>query len=575
MIDTFKIDVFQHPHINASLITPEIFNDTKSKTLENKDLYANVECPYAIQAAIGGDIDIFKYLITIGASVTATGHIGLSKKNKNSVNSNIIGAVCHYGRSNLLEYILDKISPLPDINYKTSEKKSKNIKHGNLIKEYTDATPLLLTIMNENLNEDEIIDIIRILQTRKVDFTAVDYNKNNILHLAVRFNRFRVVKYIVEELGNFSYTNENNKEGQTPISLAQFLNLNNILEYLRNNTNENAQHIEEELLELIESTNSKPKKTKKNKKKKTEDNILLNSTEYQESFKAPKPRPVVEPKIEEINTEKTISSTQKEKSASKEKDVTKQNEEYDNYDNYNYDDSYASNQKTYERRSYYDDFNRGGYQRNYGSYGGSYKKDYNNNYYKNKNYYSKEDVDYNNYDNAKYEKATSYTNDNINQTQENKQESENILKGEKKNTEKEGIIGMNLKGKKNKPYPHNREGEYKESKAKSVENTALTQIKNPEQEEQPKQDEIQEEEYNDEEFLNEEDLYKPPQESTKETVEIVEPVIVEEQQIKEESKNEVASNETVVINIPSNSQQQENHPIYSSNHAEFKEILVI
>ena len=89
MIENFAITPSQTPLLNALSFANDILPDN-SKQSDNKDTYQDIECPLLIQAAIGGDIEILKYLISKGfKDIDNVGHIALSKKQKNSV-SNII-----------------------------------------------------------------------------------------------------------------------------------------------------------------------------------------------------------------------------------------------------------------------------------------------------------------------------------------------------------------------------------------------------------------------------------------------------------------------------------------------------
>merc|ERR1712096_216680 len=88
LVEKFDLDVSNTTEINAGSVSSDILVDKPANDV--KENYVMVECPWIIQAAIGGDIDIFNYILDHGAKVGATGHIGLSKKNRNSVVSNIL-----------------------------------------------------------------------------------------------------------------------------------------------------------------------------------------------------------------------------------------------------------------------------------------------------------------------------------------------------------------------------------------------------------------------------------------------------------------------------------------------------
>ena len=91
MIENFAITPSQTPLLNALSFANDILPDN-SKQSDNKDTYQDIECPLLIQAAIGGDIEILKYLISKGfKDIDNVGHIALSKKQKNCITKRIKG----------------------------------------------------------------------------------------------------------------------------------------------------------------------------------------------------------------------------------------------------------------------------------------------------------------------------------------------------------------------------------------------------------------------------------------------------------------------------------------------------
>ena len=80
--------------------------DSKLKLNDTKENYEDIICPLVLMAGIGGNIDIFKYLMDqdLIIDLNIIGTIGLSKKNKNAINSNIVGACAFYGNHKLLDY---------------------------------------------------------------------------------------------------------------------------------------------------------------------------------------------------------------------------------------------------------------------------------------------------------------------------------------------------------------------------------------------------------------------------------------------------------------------------------------
>jgi hypothetical protein len=456
--------------VNAGLLYSDVYEGRLKRPIENKENFLNVECPLIIQAAIGGDLDIFKFLVDRGANLQTSGHICLSRKNKNSVISNVLGAASFYGRVNLVHFILEKYSKV-DVNFKASEKKGK-AKQFSLNKEFTDFTPAHLAISSEISDDDSILEILKLLRNYRAELTLQDINKNNILHLASKYENMRVVQFIVEDLKLSHLVNEINKEGQSPVSITAD---REIVDYLKSCTNSNENKIEDELNDLIESVN-KEKQKKKNKKKKgvEKDDVLLGSTGYQETFQLPKPKPVV--------VKETVQSVPENKRDSSSTSQTKKEESF-----YQEENSFDKNKSTkiYDsstnKSQYYDKNNYYTEKRDYKDY-----KDRNYNYNSNQGYdrgYNKRDYNYNNYGNYYSEDGNYYkseknsykknyvkpkeevvdTNVNINERKDTLEvipQEKSIQVTSVQNTGNAidikpvkpttGIIGLNVKSKKNK-----------------------------------------------------------------------------------------------------------------------------
>jgi hypothetical protein len=348
-----------------------------------------------ILAAIGGDIDIYKYLLDQGVNSSTLGHIGLSRKLKNSVISNVIGASAFYGRINLLHYILEKSanSKKLEINQKTIEKKSKT-KQFSLQKEFTDFTPLHLSFANDLISEDDQIEVIKLLHRYKSELTSLDWNRNNILHLAVKFNKKRIVKFILEDMKLVDMNEVSNKEGQTAMAIAKSMEANEIFNYLQSfsKSSQTGNDLEEELLELIENTSNKKKKKNKKDKKKKEDNlgVIGTTNEFQETLKPPKEKPVEAPKKEN----EVVSNFQEKPKGNEENEI--QEDEYSEEELGEDKDSHQSTKKYYQRITYYTNYGENKTKNNY-------KYGYNNSnsagYRTNPNYsYRNYEKDYNDYD---------------------------------------------------------------------------------------------------------------------------------------------------------------------------------
>jgi ankyrin repeat protein len=413
-------------------VSSEILND---KAHENRDVYIDVELPMIILAAIGGDIDIFSYFIDKGSNINSAAHITLSKKHRNSVTSNILGAAAYYGRVDLANYILDKYKKV-DINFRAIEKKSK-IKINLQNKEFTDFTPLLLSIVSD-APEDYSIHIIKLLHKYGANFETTDFAMNNILHLAVKYNKLAIIKFLVEKLN--LYNEGINKGGHTPLGIASELGNTAIYEYLQVYSNRDS-NINDLINELEQG--KKKKQTQKKKKKEAKDEVLLGSTEYEETFKI-KPKPPKEIKKEpELEPEPEEEPEVIEKVSDEGKRPYERRSYYkDNYyyDNNYYKKGYGQNYREHDY-DYYDSNNQ---------YGGNYKS----NYDRNKGYYNDNTNQYNkSYDEKRFKeeampveptKQVENTNVIISGTAE-------INTNLQTKGNKSQIVGLNVKSKK-KPH---------------------------------------------------------------------------------------------------------------------------
>ena len=499
LVDKYQIDIKQTSNVNAGLLYSDVYEGKLKKPIENKENFLSVECPLIIQAAIGGDLDIFKFLVDRGANLQTTGHIAISRKNKNSVISNVLGAAAFYGRVSLVHFILEKY-PKVDLNFKASEKKAK-AKQFSLNKEFTDFTPAHLAISSEISDDDTIIEILKLLSDYRADLSLLDNNKNNIFHLASKFENLRVVQFLLEELKLGPLASQINKEGQSPISITAD---KSIIDYLQSNINSSADpKIEDDLNELIESVNKDKQKRKTKKKKGAEkDDVLLNSTEFQETFKLPLPKPApVEVKKNERERE-VSSSTSQTKREIKEDYLEYDDEvEYATTDRKKKDYNKSDN---YEKKSYYNDAKE--YKdRNYNSYNSNYgynsynKKDYYNNY---NNYYS-EDGYYYKSGNKNYEKnytkgreefvdtnlPTENKETNVEATQPEKSKEVNSTVNIGNTMEvksikpKTGLIGLSSKPKKNKEKKEAKKEHVIEPEVQNIVEENVKSLETPKEEE--------------------------------------------------------------------------------------------
>lgn len=280
-------------------------------------------------------------------------------------------------------------------------------------------TPLLLAVVSD-APEDMSIEVMKFLLEKNANINSVDYNKNTFLHLAVRYNKFGIIKHFVDYIPQF--IGLANRDGETPLAIAQESGLNDIINFLKSNfvQEQKEKNIEEELNQLIELNNLQRNKKKKQKQKKDKDEIrLLNSSEFDNTYKFKKPNqtaiasiatPVIKEEVSKIQESQDleIDTTVKSKKIIK----TQEKEEYANNDYYKYDtntgigeeqDYYYNARGINKRNNYYNDYiynhdenvNNYDYNTNYtrsydyyGGYGSNTNKSnrYSQNYNKNPNY---------------------------------------------------------------------------------------------------------------------------------------------------------------------------------------------
>lgn len=146
--------------------------------IDHKDKSEYRKSPFIIQAACAGQLDIFETLVHHGCRITDQGYIALSKKRKNQVITNVVGAAAFHNSTKILQHMLKKKS-LSDINHLAFEKLDFNAK-GPLNQEYTGYTPLMLAVAGGGQN----LEAVKLLVANKADLTVKDPVGNSVLHVA-------------------------------------------------------------------------------------------------------------------------------------------------------------------------------------------------------------------------------------------------------------------------------------------------------------------------------------------------------------------------------------------------------
>eukprot|EP01022_Parablepharisma_sp_SALTPOND_P005700 TRINITY_DN12334_c0_g1_i9.p1 TRINITY_DN12334_c0_g1~~TRINITY_DN12334_c0_g1_i9.p1 ORF type:complete len:509 (-),score=100.09 TRINITY_DN12334_c0_g1_i9:1382-2908(-) len=207
---------------------------------------------------------IVEYLVEKGHSLKTKGHIGFSPKKKNSVISNIWGAAAYNGQLDLLRSLYRVYGTELSLELRSDEKKGTS-GGGSLQKELFSATPLMLAVVAGDRNLDVVKWLIEEAECRT---DVKDWQQNSILHLAVRYNCQEIVSYLIcaKVVDPF----ERNLVGESAVSMAQALGLEEISKILSLCKDNSGQKMEE-LLNLIneeEERKEKKKKKKADKKRK-------------------------------------------------------------------------------------------------------------------------------------------------------------------------------------------------------------------------------------------------------------------------------------------------------------------
>lgn len=174
--------------------------------------------PLLVQAACAGNLDVFQLLLQNGRDIKDIGHICLSRRRRNSVCSNVIGAAAYHGHHRIVKFIMSRVdgrafgsTPVMEIQ------DMRNSKASAFSPEMEGYTPLMLAISGENAN----LEVVKLLLAAQVDYTVRETATNsNLLHLAARqCPNHEILEYLVKNLKH-EYLFERNMHGETPLTIC-------------------------------------------------------------------------------------------------------------------------------------------------------------------------------------------------------------------------------------------------------------------------------------------------------------------------------------------------------------------
>jgi hypothetical protein len=325
VVETYQLNVDNEIMINPTIL---LKTEENNKSIA-KDNLALVNTPLVILSAISGNIELLEYLISNKVDLKQTGHICISPKKKNSVVSNILGAAAYYGHLDYISYVLelkqvresnnyynnnlDQSKTLKSksytnelsVNFKSLEKKLKTTKTSQFTREMTGLTPVMLASLNEE-NHDQAFSIYMKLKSISI-IDEVDFEGNNILHLATRASNEKLVRELITE-ENFNFKDQNST-GETPYIIANSLNNISICNFLAS-LEKSEEYIENNIYSLMEEDNKNQQKGKKKKKKNKEESVGIGVSNFIEKNPLnPKKAEVVVPSV---NVEKKEYDTENE-----------------------------------------------------------------------------------------------------------------------------------------------------------------------------------------------------------------------------------------------------------------------
>jgi len=173
--------------------------------------------PFVLQAVASGDAATLALVMSHGGSLTDSGFIGLSKKRKNLVISNVIGCAAWHGSSDLLDDLVGRLGK-DNIDIEAMEQPDKHAKApGPFKKEMARYTPLLLAVAKS----DDNLECAKSLLKFGANVHVTDEYGNTLLHVAALNGNNKILDYIAKNLKINMF--ERNSDGETALNICATL----------------------------------------------------------------------------------------------------------------------------------------------------------------------------------------------------------------------------------------------------------------------------------------------------------------------------------------------------------------
>ena len=155
---------------------------------------------------------MIEILVSAGRSLGELGHIALTKRYKNSLAHNVVGAAAYHGNTEMLSYCLE-VCPADFIDFQGMEMADGNSK---LKPEMNEFTPLQVALVSPHAS----LEVIKILFEKNADQSVKQSSTgSNILHLAAgSITDNTILEYVFKNAQ--VNINERNHAGDTPLTIC-------------------------------------------------------------------------------------------------------------------------------------------------------------------------------------------------------------------------------------------------------------------------------------------------------------------------------------------------------------------